>query len=353
MFSRLVAVVAFAVVPGYCADWSPRLAAEYLDSRQKEWFAWPAAKATGGPCVSCHTGITYLLVRPALRRALGESAPTSYERGLLDGLRARVEKKTAPELSPNAKEPFASQKLGVESVFSALFLVGQDSGRATLSSETKQAFDRLWSLQILDGKAKGAWPWFDLDLDPWETPDSAFYGASLAALAAGSAPAEYRDQPGIRKRIAALTGYLQREQQAQPLHNRLTLLWASSKLPSALPESARRPLLDEILGKQQADGGWTLESLGSWKPHAQAPAATGSNSYATGFVAFALEQAGLARSHPALTRALDWLRSHQNRQFGYWTADSMNKPYEADSMPVRFMQDAATSFAVMALLGAE
>lgn len=349
MFSRLAALLAFAALPGYCGDWSPRLAAEYLDSRQKEWFAWPAAKAAGGPCVSCHTGLTYLLVRPHLRRALGESEPTAYERGLLDGLRARVEKKTASDLSPAAKEPFASQKLGVEAILSALFLARQDSDTATLN-----AFDRLWSLQIRDGRAKGSWPWFDLDLDPWETPDSAFYGASLAALAIGSAPAQYRDQPEVRQSIAALTEYLQREQQAQPLHNRLTLLWASSKLPAALPQVMRRPLIDEILRKQQPDGGWTLESLGSWRPHSKAPTSTGSsNSYATGFVAFVLEQAGLARSHPDLMRALDWLRSRQNRQFGYWTADSMNKPYEANSMPVRFMQDAATSFAAMALLAGE
>ena len=72
-----------------------------------------------------------------------------------------------------------------------------------------------------------------------------------------------------------------------------------------------------------------------------------------GFVAFALEQAGLGRSNPDLARALDWLKFRQNRQFGYWTADSMNKPYEADSMPLRFMQDAATSFAAMALLEAK
>jgi hypothetical protein len=60
--------------------------------------------------------------RPALRRALGEAEPTSYERGLLDGLRARLEKKTASEMSPGAKEPFASQRLGVEAIFSALLL---------------------------------------------------------------------------------------------------------------------------------------------------------------------------------------------------------------------------------------
>src|SRR5258707_2916458 len=100
MLSRLVAVVAVAVLPGYCGDWSPRLAADYLDSRQKEWFAWPTAKASGGPCVSCHTQTTYLLARPVLRRALGEGGPTQYEIGLLDALRARL-----PITDPTAVMP--------------------------------------------------------------------------------------------------------------------------------------------------------------------------------------------------------------------------------------------------------
>jgi hypothetical protein len=43
--------------------------------------------------------------------------------------------------------------------------------------------------------------------------------------------------------------------------------------------------------------------------------------------------------------------SHQDRESGYWAADSMNKQYEADSMPSRFMQDAATAFAALGLLG--
>ena len=66
--------------------------------------------------------------------------------------------------------------------------------------------------------------------------------------------------------------------------------------------------------------------------------------------AFVLQRAGIARSHPGLTKVLRWLASHQDRQFGYWTADSMNKRYPDDSMQVRFLQDAATGFATLALL---
>src|SRR5205823_9474648 len=135
------------------------------------------------------------------------------------------------------------------------------------------------------------------------------------------------------------------------LHNRLMLLWAAAKLPNVLAAEARKGILDEACRKQQPDGGWTLESLGPWERHAAAPFAEGSSAYATALAAFTLQQAGLGRSHPTVGKALDWLRAHQDPKLGSWPAVSMNKQYEPDSMPVRFMQDAATGFAVLALLG--
>jgi squalene-hopene/tetraprenyl-beta-curcumene cyclase len=116
---------------------------------------------------------------------------------------------------------------------------------------------------------------------------------------------------------------------------------------------AQRSLVEEALKQQQPDGGWTIESLGSWKKHAQASPAPLSNSYATGFVAFVLQTAGVSHSNPDLRRALEWLRSRQDPESGSWAADSMNKRYEPDSMPARFMRDAATAFAALALLDPE
>ena len=207
----------------------------------------------------------------------------------------------------------------------------------------------MWSLQIREGKDQGAWAWFSLDLDPWETPDSRFYGAALAAMAVASAPPEYRKRPEIRERIDAMTSYLQGARDGQPLHNRLLLLWTN--LPGALPKPARKALLDEIWSKQAADGGWTIQSLGPWKARPAAPPASGSDSYATGMAAFALEQSRIPRTDPRLTRALDWLKSHQDPASGSWAADSMNKRFEDGSMQIRFMRDAATAFASLALIG--
>jgi len=316
------------------SGWNAQRAADYLDAREKAWAAWQPAAAPGGTCFSCHSNFTYLVARPALRAALGESAPTAWEAGLKEGLKARVEFKDAGQIKPAFhKEPLASQALGVEAVFAALFL------------QSRPAFDRLWSLQVREGKEAGSWAWFSLNLDPWEMPESRFYGAALAAVAVGAGQGEQAD------RIAALTDYLRREREGQPLHNRLMLLWAAAKLPAVLSPEERQSLLEEIRRAQQDDGGWTIQSLGPWQAHPDAPASAGSNSYATAFVAFAMERGGVSSSDSVLLRALSWLREHQDHQGGYWDAVSMNKHREADSMPALFMRDAATAFAAAALAG--
>lgn len=253
------------------ADWNPRLAADYLDARQRQWFEWKQAKATGGPCISCHTGVTYLLARPALRRILGESQPVSYEVGLLGALRARASSVDAKDMfQAFAKGPTAVQAVGVETVLAAL-LLWPNNGHSKLDRSAQQSFDRLWSLQLKEGSERGAWAWFNLGLDPYEMAPSVFFGATLAALAVAASPAEYRNQPGVQERVSELNGYLSRARESQPLHNRLMLLWASTKLSGVLPAPARIAVINEAFNKQNADGGWTLQSLGPWADHAEAP----------------------------------------------------------------------------------
>ncbi len=344
MYRRLLvlAVVAFACtsVGAIADDWDPERAAQYLDGRLQQWFAWKPAASPDGPCVSCHTGMTYLLARPALRRRLREPASTPYERGLLDRLRADVGDK--PE----------SYLQGVEVVFAALFLSERDAG-GPMSAETRKAFDQLWALQSREGPAAGSWEWLIVNLDPWEHAESAYFGAALAALATGNAGASYADGPSVAPRAAALTAYL-REPPAgpRPLHERVTVLWAASKQPGLLSAGEREALVASLFERQQPDGGWTLASLGPWAEHADAPPASGSNSYATGFVAYSLQRGGVSPADPRLARSLAWLAQHQDRESGAWPAVSMNKRYPAGSMESLFMQDAATAFASLALIEA-
>jgi hypothetical protein len=323
----LAVVVASVSVRG--AGWNPQLAATYLDTRQQEWFAWPRAQSKDGPCVSCHTGMPYLIARPALRRVLKEAQPTMYETGLLDRLRANA----------GAKAPGGLQS--VETIFAAMLLPNGDAAQAP-------TFEQLWKLQKTDGELKGGWMWYAANLEPWETPPQFPFGLSLAALAIGSAPAELRDA----NRIRSLDQYLQKGVESRPLHVRLATLWASTKLPSIVTKDVRQATIDEILKKQQTDGGWTIESLGPWTEHPDAPvspAAGASHSYATAFTTFVLQQVNDRASRRSLDRARDWLARHQDRQTGAWPAVSMNKKYPAGSMEEKFMQDAATSFAAAAL----
>ena len=83
-----------------------------------------------------------------------------------------------------------------------------------------------------------------------------------------------------------------------------------------------------------------------------APAAVGSNSYATALVAYSVEQAGVQPSQASLSKALAWLRTHQDPQGGYWAAESMNHKHDPGTVPEKFMSDAATGYATAALLAA-
>jgi hypothetical protein len=61
-----------------------------------------------------------------------------------------------------------------------------------------------------------------------------------------------------------------------------------------------------------------------------------------------LRMSGAKADEPHLARALVWLRAHQDPG-GYWDAVSMNHAYPPGSMMERFMRDATTSYAVLAL----
>jgi len=335
---QLVLVVLVCASSSFAQGWKPELAATYLDSRQEKWFEWPAAQSKNGPCISCHTGLTYLFARPVLRKSLGQDEPTRYEIGLMERLRSNAGNKPAAALRD------------VEVIFTALFLAREDSGRKMLSPVTEKAFDQLWALQVQVGAMRGSWKWYNANLNPWETPDSVYYGTALAALAVGTTPSQYRSRPEIREKIDSMSQYLQNAFKTQPIHNRLVVLWASSALPEVLPSAMRQSLIAEVFRAQDTTGAWTMASLGPWQTQAAAPPDTGGSNYASGFVSFVLQQAGVEASDRRMKRALDWLRSRQDPTSGAWTAVSMNKSYPSGSMEEAFMQDAATAYSSAALL---
>jgi len=337
-------------------SWDQIAAAAYLDQREAWWTDWPkAARDHETFCVSCHTAVPYALSRPALRNALAEDAPSVNERKLLDSVtkRVRLWKEVAPFYTDADRGAYKSaESRGTESVLNALILAASDARSGQLTGDTRAALEIMWAEQQTTGNKKGAWSWLRFANQPFEADDSDFYGATLAAVATGTAPGNYRASPVIQENLKMLREYLNRECSAQPAINRVSLLWASAKLPGLLEPERQRAIIQEILGKQRADGGWSLSSLvDGWKRADGTPQEANSDGYATGLVTFSLQLVGIPRENAQLERGLGWLARNQNKTEGSWLASSLNRNEVHHQSPdtARFMNDVATAYAVLAL----
>lgn len=324
--------------------WRRAAAAAYLDQRAEWWTTWPAAAREHGTfCVSCHTTLPYALVQSRLHARSRDADQTDAERRLLTSVRARVRdwSTVAPYYTHTALE-----SRGTEAVINALILASVDAHSAGTRTETRLAFDQLWSLQ----KASGAWPWLQLGLEPWEGRHGEYFGATLAALAVGIADAAYTDN--VRGRVDRLRDYLNARYADEPLANRAMLLWAARMLPGLITDDRRRDVVADLQRRRRSDGGWSLSTL-------QQPASAWSlrqltirsDGYATGLATLALLHTTPSGEADALAGA-EWLVRHQSPADGSWPASSLNAARDPASDVGRFMTDAATAFATLALIEA-
>jgi squalene-hopene/tetraprenyl-beta-curcumene cyclase len=346
-------------------SWNPKAAAAYLDYRESWWTQWTgSARDHGTFCVSCHTALPYALSRPALRAALAEPGPSVNERRLIENVvrRVRFWNEVGPYYDDQQYGHKTAESRGTESVLNALILASHDAQRGQLSDDTRSAFNNMWALQQTTGDKNGSWAWLQFDQEPWEANDSAYYGACLAAMAVGIAPENYASTPEIQDHLSRLREYLNRESASQSAINRVFLLWASTKLPKLVAPEKQTAIIDEILRKQQRDGGWRLASIAwrwngwtlkslvnMWLREDGTPMDGKSDGVATSIVTLALQEAGVPGNNAQLERGISWLESHQNTAEGSWPASSVNRRRHVSSDTGRFMSDAATAFAVLSL----
>jgi len=351
--------------PKVSNSWDPKAAAAYLDYRAGWWMEWTgSARDHGTFCISCHTALPYALSRPSLHAALAEPGPSANERRLIDNViqRVRLRKDVGPYYSDRGYDHKTAESRGTEAVLNALILASHDAQNGQLSDDTRAAFDNMWALQQTSGDNRGSWVWLEFDQEPWEANDSAYYGAALAAIAVGTAPGNYGSAPEIQAPLSRLRDYLNRESATQSTINHVFLLWASAKLPGLLAPDQQKAIIKEILSKQQADGGWRLASItwrwngwnlrsfvNMWLREDGTPMEGNSDGVATGIIAFVLQETGVPRDNSHLKRGISWLMSNQNAAEGSWPASSVNKRRHLSSDTGRFMSDAATAFAVLAL----
>ncbi len=339
---------------GTAPDWSPKAAAQYLDSREVWWQGWDRAhKDHGTLCVSCHTQASYALARPALRGQVREHAPSAPEQVMLASVEKRVRdwKDVQPFYSDavyGAGKEVESRN--AESVLNAIILDSYDVPQGKLSERTRMAFDNAWALQSKSGPDAGAWVWQNFDYTPWESKESQYHWAAMMALAVAGAPDNYAGDPKVAANLIALRGYLQSHYDAQPLVNKLVAMWAAKFFPGVMNPEQKNALVDEVIRLQHEDGGWSLAELGTWKRRDNTPLETRSDGYATGLVVLVLEESPVNANKKAhVERGLAWLEANQDKNTGAWPAWSLNKNRDPNSDVGKFMSDAATSYAVLAL----
>jgi squalene-hopene/tetraprenyl-beta-curcumene cyclase len=359
------------------SGWDRAAAAKYLDDRMDAWFTNATKLRTGDgktACVSCHAALPYALARPALRRAMRVNTATPEETRLLDETSRRVESYGTHQVLYELNDAKKAESRGTEAVLNAVIVASADAaaGRREPSETTQKALARLWETQRPDG----AWDWLNFKLEPYETVDAVYHGATLAALAVGVAPdVATASGAAVPAGVGRLRAYLRDHFAAQSLYNRTFALLASAGFKDLLTGAQRDTLIAELVRRQRDEGGWSLEGMGPWRwsktdpPFApqgtlDASLLEQSDGFGTGLIVYTLMRAGLHADHPAVAAGVRWLKTHQQeirvdeQTWSAWRSYSLNVDREhggPSGEPWRrlFMSDAASAFAVLALVEAE
>lgn len=289
-------------------------ATHFLDAASLQW-------QKQRKCFTCHTNFAYLYARPSLG---SDSTAHQQVRSFAEQLVQVRWKDKGP-------------RWDAEVVAAAAALAYNDSlNGENLHDATKTALDRMWTLQRDDG----GWDWLKCDWPPMESDDH--YGATLAAIAVGIAPNNYKSSPAAVDGMRKLKGYLDKTP-SQTLHHDLMKLWASTLHEGILDEVGKTEIIHRLFDLQLPDGGWAIASLGDWnRKDDKQQDKSSSDGYGTGFSVFVLRTAGIPSEDPRIQKGIQWLKTNQ-RKSGRWITRSLTKDNK------HFISHAGTAFAVMAI----
>lgn len=295
-------------------EFSLEKAVGFLDSAALQW-------QKQRQCFTCHTNYAHLYARPSV----SADAPAAKEvRKFAEEL---IQKRWADK----------GPRWDAEVVATAAALAFNDAATTgKLHPLTRQALDRMWTLQREDG----GFTWIKCDWPPMESDDH--YGATLVAIAVGAAPEGYAQSAAAVKGMDRLKHYL-KENPGPTLHHRAMVLWGASKVEGLVSQDEKQEIVKKLMDLQKPDGGWALASLGDWKRADDTPQDTEhSDGYGTGFVVYVLRQSGVPASDLRIQKGIGWLKANQ-RESGRWFTRSLHK----DSK--HFITHAGSAFAVMAI----
>ncbi len=192
-------------------------AAHFIDSEALHW-----TKSHG--CFSCHSNLTYLYARPTIP---GPAPAHAEIRQALEELVSKRWKEKGP-------------RWDTEVVVAAAALAYNDAATTgKLHPLTRTALDRMWTVQRKDG----GFSWYKCNLPPMEIDDH--YGATLAVVAAGVAPAGYAKTEAARKGLDGIRRYL-KANPPRNLHHKAMLLWSTSYVDDIVTDDSRQAAIKEL-----------------------------------------------------------------------------------------------------------
>lgn len=309
-------------------------AAQFIDGVAVKWGAKHG-------CVTCHTNGHYLMAPPEIFR----NRPATLE------------------VRRFAEEWISSwDEIGLPDteiiVAPAAFLtINNMQMDGELRPATIRALDEAWSQQ----SAEGHWPnWVKCNWPPFEQDDH--YGVTLITVAMGMAPNSYTSVEPARTGVKRLLNYLHNNE-PEEVHHRAMMLWAGKYHEGLVTASNRQQWVDELLSLQKVSGGWAAGDLGRWRQRAPEsgdiskfdpeklerdypPVMVDPNGdgYGTGFVMYALLQAGVPKSNAQIQRGLEWLRNNQQADGKWFTNSLRNEEWTSN-----FLTHTGTTFALKVL----
>src|SRR5262245_24213799 len=272
-------------------------------------------------CVTCHTNFAYLTM------GTGYGA----DRPAFAAVRKFMEELVKDRWV--AKGP----RWDAEVLVAAMGLAVSDAeGGGKLHPSTRQALDRMWTVQ----KPDGGWNWLKCGWPPMESDD--YFGATIALLATGRAPENYAATPAAQEGVKKVKAYLAKH--APPsLHHQGMLFWASKHIDGIMTEEEQKKTVAELLAHQKLDGGWAVSTFLPWKrADGKDQDLASSDGYGTGYVLHLARLGGIPATDERIAKGVRWLKTHQ-RESGRWFTRSLNKDGRS------FLTHAGTAFALSAL----
>jgi squalene-hopene/tetraprenyl-beta-curcumene cyclase len=313
------------------SDFSLQRADEYLEQGALAW-------TRGRKCVTCHTNGSYMFIRPALTSQLGKPN-NEIRQFFVDEL---------GKLQSADREKALGGVRPAQAITIAAGLAEWDAHvTGGLSTETDEALRFMFSLQLDNGTwgSVDCWP-------PFES--SAYQEATMAAMAAATAPGWLKKLPGgkLQAAVDKLNAYLR---QTDPPHDyaRLLLLWTSTRMPGLLDTQVKQTLIETVWKQQRKDGGWSIRTFAApekWGRGNRAEklrkepefANPNSDGHLTGLAIIALRDAGVSADDPRIQSAVNWLLTNQRKSGRWWTRSLNTDRYH-------FITYSGTAYPLLAL----